>query len=183
MNYDLSWGSLECWSSRLKINIIVREGLKKNMEISILSLTPPPKVWKIIFYFFSIVDHYWRFFWNFDKFRKISKGGTLGIFLLLEFFLKFWKFFQNIQRGDPWDFSIIGIYFEILKKFPKYPKGGPLGFFFWGYPPPKKNFFNAFLDELRVQKKKKNAERVWPLSISYFFLNPSLIKNTFKPLF
>ena len=75
-------------------------------------------------------------FWNFEKYPKISKGGTLGIFLLLDFFLKFWKFFQNIQRGDPWDFSIIGIYFEILKKFPKYPKGGPLGFFFWGYPPP-----------------------------------------------
>ena len=37
---------------------------KKSMEISILSLTPPPKVWKIIFYFFSIVDHYWRFFWK-----------------------------------------------------------------------------------------------------------------------
>ena len=52
----------------------------------------------------------------------------------------------------------IGDIFEILKNFPKYPKGGPLGFFCQGYPPPKKNFFNAFLDELRIQKK--NAERV-----------------------
>ena len=157
------------------------------MEISILSLTPPPKVWKIIFYFFSIVDHYWRFFWNFDKFRKISKGGTLGIFLLLEFFLKFWKFFQNIQRGDPWDFSIIGIYFEILKKFPKYPKGGPLGFFFWGYPPPKKNFFNAFLDELRIQKKKKkNGERVWPPPLwkfPFFFFFEPFPKYSFTSIF
>merc|ERR1712214_36026 len=66
---------------------------------------------KIIFYFFSIVDHYWRFFGNFEKFPKISKGGTL------------------------WDFFIIGDFFEILKIFPKYPKGGPSGFFS-GVPPP-----------------------------------------------
>merc|ERR1711884_539433 len=90
---------------------------KKRMEISILSLTPPPKVWKIIFYFFSIVDHYLRFFGNFVKFPKISKGGTLGIFF------------------------IIGVFFEILKIFPKYPKGGPLEFFFGGTPPPIKVFF------------------------------------------
>ena len=115
---------------------------------------------------------------------------------LLEIFLKFWQISQNIQRGDPWDFFIIGIFFEILKIFPKYPKGGPLGFFyywniFWnfekiskiskggtlgifflGVPPPKKNFFNAFLDELMI-KKKKNAERVWPppplWKFPYFF--------------
>ena len=44
----------------LGFNNKIREGFKKkSMEISILSLTPPPKVWKIIFYFFSIVDHYW----------------------------------------------------------------------------------------------------------------------------
>ena len=41
------------------------------------------------------------FFWNFEKYPKISKGGTLGIFLLLDIFLNFWKFSQNIQRGDP----------------------------------------------------------------------------------
>ena len=88
-----------------------REGLKKSMEISILSLTPPPKVWKIIFYFF---------------FNSRP---------LLEIFLKFWKISQNIQRGDPWDFFIIGDFFEILKIFPKYPKGGPLEFFLGGTPP------------------------------------------------
>ena len=77
---------------------------------------------------------------------------------LLEIFFKFIKISQNIQRGDPWDFFIFGDFFELWKNFPKYPKGGPLGFFFGGTPPIKKNFFNAFLDELRIQKK--NAERV-----------------------
>ena len=71
----------------------VREGFKKKKKkygnFHTFADPPPPKVWKIIFYFFSIVDHYWRFFGNFEKFPKISKGGTLGIFLLLEIFLKF----------------------------------------------------------------------------------------------
>ena len=86
----------------------LREGFKKKKKYGNFHTfaDPPPKVWKIIFYFFSIVDHYWRFFGNFVKFPKISKGGTLGIF-------------------------------------------------FQGYPPPnKKKIFNAFLDELRIQKKK-----------------------------
>ena len=82
---------------------------------------------------------------------------------LLEIFWKFCKISQNIQRGDPWDFFIIGDFFEILKIFPKYPKGGPLGFFFGGTPPPnKKFFFNAFLDELRIQKKKKCGTGLTP---------------------
>ena len=83
-----------------------REGFKKKKKkkygnFHTFADPPPPKVWKIIFYFFSIVDHYWRFFGNFEKFPKISKGGTLGIFLILDIFLKFFKFSQNIQRGTP----------------------------------------------------------------------------------
>ena len=96
--------------------------------------------------FFSIVDYYWRFLWNFEKFPKISKGGTLGIFLLLEIFLKFWKFSQNIQRGDPWDF-------------------------FSGVPPPKKKI-NAFLDELRIQKKCGTGLTPPLWKFPYFFFEP-----------
>ena len=140
--------------------MVLREGFKKkSMEISILSLTSPPlpKVRKMIFYFFSIVDHYWSFFLILKNFTKYPKG-PLEFFLLLEFsfeilknfskypkgiffiiwdFFEILKIFQNIQRGDPWNFFIIGDFFEILKIFPKYPKGGPLGFFFGGTPPKK----------------------------------------------
>ena len=60
--------------------------VKKSIEISILSLTSPPKVWKIIFYFFSIVDHnIWDLKREIEKFPKISKAGTLGIFYFLIF--------------------------------------------------------------------------------------------------
>ena len=93
---------------------------------------------------------------------------------LLEIFWKFCKISQNIQRGDPWDFFIIGDFFEILKIFPKYPKGGPLEFFFGGTPPNKK-FFNAFLDELRIQKKKKRGTGFTPPPLwkfPYFFFEP-----------
>ena len=62
---------------------------------------PPPKVWKIIYFFSNRRPLMELFFWNFEKYPKISKGGTLGIFLLLDIFLNFWKFSQNIQRGDP----------------------------------------------------------------------------------
>ena len=67
---------------------------------------PPPKVWKIIYFFSN-----WRplmelFFWNFEKYPKISKG-----------------------RGDPWDFFIIGDFLEILKIFTKYPKKNLMHFF------------------------------------------------------
>ena len=118
---------------------------------------------------------------------------------LLEIFLKFWQISQNIQRGDPWDFFIIGIFFEILKIFPKYPKGGPLGFFyywrfFWnfenfpkiskggtlgiffsGVPPQIKFFLMHFWMNWGYKKILKNAERVWPpppfmeISILFFF--------------
>ena len=56
-----------------------------------------------------------------------------------EFLKKIYEYFflanisQNIQRGDPWDFFIIGDFFKILKIFPKYQK--TLGIFFRGYPP------------------------------------------------
>ena len=43
-------------------NILIREGFKKKRYGNFHTFADPPKVWKIIFYFFSIVDHYWRFF-------------------------------------------------------------------------------------------------------------------------
>ena len=90
---------------------------------------------------------------------------------LLEIFWKFCKISQNIQRGDPWDFFIIGDFFEILKICPKYPKEGPWDFF-RGYPPPNKFFFNAFLDELRIQKKMRNGfdpPSLWKFPYFFFF--------------
>ena len=44
--------------------LLLREGFKKKKKYGNFHTfaDPPPKVWKIIFYFFSIVDHYWRFF-------------------------------------------------------------------------------------------------------------------------
>ena len=57
---------------------------------------------------------------------------------LLEIFLKFWKNSQNIQRGDPWDFFIIGNFFEILKIF-------GIGIFFSGASPPKNFFLNSLI--------------------------------------
>ena len=118
---------------------------------------------------------------------------------LLEIFLKFWQISQNIQRGDPWDFFIIGIFFEILKIFPKYPKGGPLGFFyywniFWnfekiskiskggtlgifflGVPPPLKKFFLMHFWMNWGYKKKKCGTGLTLLEISilfFFFFEP-----------
>ena len=62
-------------------------------------------------------------------------------------------------------FSIVDHYWRFFWNFVKFPKIS-------------KNFFNAFLDELRIQKK--NAERVWPPrpygNFHTFFFNPSLTK-------
>ena len=55
-----------------------------------------------------------------------------------------------------------------MEIFLKYPKGGPLN---------KKFYFNAFLDELRIQKKNGTGLTPPPYgNFHTFFLNPSLSK-------
>ena len=44
---------------------------------------------------------------------------------------KYGNFHTFADPPPPKIFFIIGIFFEILKIFPKYPKGGPLGFFYY----------------------------------------------------
>ena len=55
------------WPQVSDFQMLLREGFKKKYGNFHTFADPPPKVWKIIFYFFSIVDHYWRYFGNFEN--------------------------------------------------------------------------------------------------------------------
>ena len=102
---------------------------------------------------FSIGGHYRRFFWNFEKFPKISKGGTLGIFFVRIFKVQFegLKMLKRPKLTQCYPFTVV------------IGEGGG---------PPPQFFLNAFLDELRIQKK--NWTVLTLMEISYFFLNPPL---------